>query len=102
MLAFKPTFIRHLWSAVQRVSQTSVFGCSTPLINIISRGIPMTSEEAEKIVPLLAVFCSLFSLFIATLHDSEFHGDENESGKRHVQRNAYLFTYSSDYLIIIL
>lgn len=80
MLAFKPTFLRHLWSAIQRVSQTSVFGSATPLVNIISRGIPMTSEEAERVVPLLIVFCSLFSLLIATLHDSEFYGDDNGIG----------------------
>lgn len=77
MFAFKSTFFRHLWSTIQRVSQTSVFGCATPLLNIISKGIPMSAEDTERIVPLLAVFCSLFSLLIATLHDSEFYGDDN-------------------------
>ncbi|KAK6617229.1 hypothetical protein RUM44_005560 [Polyplax serrata] len=81
LLAFKPSFLRHLWFAIQRVSQTSVFGSSTPLINFISRGIPLSSDDSERLILLLAVFCSLFSLLIAILHDSEFYGDENGSGQ---------------------
>ncbi|PSN48070.1 hypothetical protein C0J52_03451 [Blattella germanica] len=80
MLAFKPTFLRHLWSAILSVCQTSLFGSATPLLHVISRGIPMTPEDSDRIVPLLAVFCSLFSLLIATLHDSEFYADDNHSG----------------------
>lgn len=80
LLAFKPSFLRSLWFAIQRVNQTSVFGSSTPLINFISRGIPLSSEETEKLVLLLAVFCALFSLLIAILHDSEFYGDESGLG----------------------
>ncbi|KAJ9576987.1 hypothetical protein L9F63_006424 [Diploptera punctata] len=80
MLAFKPTFLRHLWSAILSVCQTSLFGSATPLLHVISRGIPMSPEDSDRIVPLLAVFCSLFSLLIATLHDSEFYADDNHSG----------------------
>ncbi|KAK7793688.1 hypothetical protein R5R35_013163 [Gryllus longicercus] len=80
MLAFKPAFLRHLWSAILAVSQTSLFGSATPLLHLISRGIPMTAEDSERIVPLLAVFCSLFSLLIVTLHDAEFYGDDNLQG----------------------
>ena len=72
MLAFKPAFLRQLWSNLLAVSQTSLFGGSTPYLHIISRGIALSAEETSKIVPLLAVFCSLFSLLIATLHDTEF------------------------------
>jgi hypothetical protein len=37
----------------------------------------MSRENSDRIIPLLAVFCSLFSLLIATLHDSEFYNDDN-------------------------
>lgn len=40
----------------------------------------MSQEDSDRIVPLLAVFCSLFSLLIATLHDSEFYADDNTAG----------------------
>lgn len=40
----------------------------------------MSPEDSDHIVPLLAVFCSLFSLLIATLHDSEFYADDNHTG----------------------
>lgn len=72
MLAFKPAFLRQLWSNLLTVSQTSLFGGSTPYLHIISRGIALSTEDTSRIVPLLAVFCSLFSLLIATLHDTEF------------------------------
>ena len=80
MLAFKPTFLRHLWSAILSVCQASLFGTGRPFLHVISRGIPMSPEDSDCIVPLLAVFCSLFSLLIATLHDSEFYSDDNHSG----------------------
>lgn len=81
MLAFKPSFLRHLWTTILSISQTSLFGSATPLLQVISRGIQMTPEESDRVVPLLAVFCSLFSLLIVTLHDAEFYGDENLPGK---------------------
>jgi len=80
MLAFKPAFLRHLWTAILSVCQTSLFGSATPLLQVISRGIAMSHEDSDRIVPLLAVFCSLFSLLIATLHDSEFYADDNPAG----------------------
>ncbi|CAL7940939.1 unnamed protein product [Xylocopa violacea] len=72
MLAFKPAFLQNLWAALLSVCQTSLFGGATPLLQIIPRGIGLSAEDTKKIVPLLAVFCSLFSLLIATLHDTEF------------------------------
>lgn len=76
MLAFKPAFLRQLWEVVAAVSQTSVFGYSTPLIQLIARGSPLSSDETHRVVPLLAVFCALFTLLLTTLHDSEFYGDQ--------------------------
>ncbi|XP_006621472.1 ubiquitin-protein ligase E3C [Apis laboriosa] len=72
MLAFKPIFLKNLWAALLSACQMSLFGGATPLLQIISRGIGLSTEDTKKIIPLLAVFCSLFSLLIATLHDTEF------------------------------
>ncbi|CAB0034239.1 unnamed protein product [Trichogramma brassicae] len=76
MLAFKPNFLRQLWSNLLTISQTSLFGGSTPYLHIISRGIALSAEDTKKVLPLLAVF-SLFSLLIATLHDNEFFIEPN-------------------------
>lgn len=79
MLAFKPSFLRHLWTALLSVRQTSLFGGATPLLQVVSRGIALNADDTKKVVPLLAVFCSLFSLLIATLHDNEFFNDGPEA-----------------------
>lgn len=79
MLAFKPAFLRSLWNSLLKKRQTSLFGgTSTPLLQLIACGGALTDEDSRKIVSLLAVFCSLFSLLIATLHDSEFFVDGKE------------------------
>lgn len=99
MLAFKPMFLKHLWTNLTLVRQTSLFGgsgaASTPLLQIISRGIALSAEDTDRIVPLLAVFCSLFSLLIATLHDTEFFLEENNSAEQtfnNRQQHAMPFT----------
>lgn len=98
MLAFKPVFLKHLWTNLASIRQTSLFGggAATSLLQIISRGIALSTEDTDKIVPLLAVFCSLFSLLIATLHDTEFfleHASvEHISNNR--QQHAMPFTIS--------
>jgi len=35
----------------------------------------MTMEERNRIVPLLSLFCSLFSHSLLSLHDAEFYGN---------------------------
>lgn len=99
MLAFKPMFLKHLWTNLTSIRQTSLFGGSgaaaTPLLQIISRGIALSAEDTERIVPLLAVFCSLFSLLIATLHDTEFFLEQNNSAEQtpnNRQQHAMPFT----------
>ena len=94
MLAFKPAFLRQLWTTLLTANQTSLFGGSTPLLHIISRGIPLSPDDAKKIVPLLAVFCSLFSLLIATLHDTEFFVDGHETFSNNEGQQAMPFTTS--------
>ena len=81
MLALQPAFLRDLWSAIVSVTQISLFGSPTQLLNMISKGLAMTQSETLRIVPLLATFCSLFSLLVATLHDTEFYKDDDIMGK---------------------
>ncbi|XP_047364383.1 ubiquitin-protein ligase E3C [Vespa velutina] len=92
MLAFKPEFLKYLWTALLSVYQTSVFGGAAPLLQVISRGIPLSAEDSKKIVPLLDVFCSLFSLLIATLHDSEFFIQESDQISNDNIQQAMPFT----------
>lgn len=99
MLAFKPIFLKHLWISLASIRQTSLFGgtgaAATSLLQIISRGIALSAEDTDKIVPLLAVFCSLFSLLIATLHDTEFFLEQNNSAEQtsnNRQQHAMPFT----------
>jgi hypothetical protein len=53
------------------------FSSHTPLVQLLSRGLSMTFDEMNRIVPVLSVFCSMFCSSILTLHDAEFFG-ENE------------------------
>lgn len=94
MLAFKPIFLKNLWTALLSVCQVSLFGGATPLLQIISRGIGLSGDDTKKIVPLLAVFCSLFSLLIATLHDTEFFIHSNEQSPDVNKQQAMPFTTS--------
>lgn len=92
MLAFKPEFLKHLWAALLSVCQTSIFGGAAPLLQVISCGISLSAEDTKKIVPLLDVFCSLFSLLIATLHDSEFFIQESDQMFNDNTQQAMPFT----------
>ncbi|KYM98999.1 PREDICTED: ubiquitin-protein ligase E3C [Cyphomyrmex costatus] len=99
MLAFKPVFLKHLWISLASIRQTSLFGggTATSLLQIISRGIALSTEDTDRIVPLLAVFCSLFSLLIATLHDTEFFLEQTSAEHMsndctYIQQNAMPFT----------
>jgi len=75
-LAFKPSFLHQLWLLTRSSAQASLFGTPTPLLSIISRGLKMSNSERDEIVPLLAVFCSLFQYLLVTIHDTEFYGDQ--------------------------
>jgi ubiquitin-protein ligase E3 C len=75
-LAFKPSFLRQLLTHIQSEKQVSLFGSSdTSLIALLSRGVNLSPAEIQRIVPLLDVFCSLFSHLLVTLDDREFFND---------------------------
>lgn len=67
-MAFKPKFIRTLWYTLL----TSQAENGQLSISLLSRGIQIPKIESDKIVPVLATFCALFSRLLGTLHDGEF------------------------------
>lgn len=48
------------------------------LLQLISRGSPMSFEDSNRIIPLFYLFSSLFSHSLISVHDSEFFGHEME------------------------
>uniref|UniRef100_A0A8D8U9V2 Ubiquitin-protein ligase E3C n=1 Tax=Cacopsylla melanoneura TaxID=428564 RepID=A0A8D8U9V2_9HEMI len=81
MLALNHKFIRSLYNLSISIEQKAVFSTTstTTLLAVISRGSQTNYTETQQIVPLLATFCSLFSLLVTTLHDTEFYADPTES-----------------------
>ena len=85
-LAFRPNFLHQLWTVISTTSQASIFGSPTSLISLLSRGIHMSHQERDEIVPHLAVFSSLFGYLLVTIHDTEFYntsrmGSDNSKSK---------------------
>ena len=79
-LAFRPVFLHRLWNLILDTKRPALMGSSVPLLTVISRGIRLSTHERDAIVPLLAVFASLFCYLLVTIHDTEFYGDEVASG----------------------
>eukprot|EP00090_Calanus_glacialis_P033719 TRINITY_DN5609_c0_g1_i7.p1 TRINITY_DN5609_c0_g1~~TRINITY_DN5609_c0_g1_i7.p1 ORF type:complete len:730 (-),score=261.08 TRINITY_DN5609_c0_g1_i7:104-2266(-) len=75
-LAFRQHFLHQLWTIIATTSQASIFGSPTSLISLLSRGIHMSAQERDEIVPQLAVFSSLFGYLLVTIHDTEFYNTE--------------------------
>ncbi|XP_041360114.1 ubiquitin-protein ligase E3C-like [Gigantopelta aegis] len=78
-LAFNTEIIRNLWFTCATMSTPTVTGSQTSLLAMLARGLPMTEMDVNRIVPMLSVFCSMFSHSLITLHDAEFYGDEQSS-----------------------
>lgn len=49
-----------------------------PLLQVISRGTPMSLDDSSRIIPLFYLFSSLFSHSLISIHDNEFFGDPIE------------------------
>ncbi len=76
-LAFRTTLLHRLWNLILDTRRPSLLGSSVPLLTVIARGIRLSSSERDAIVPLLAVFTSLFCYLLVTIHDTEFYGEES-------------------------
>lgn len=73
-LAFNARFLRHLWYLITSMTTKMITGSMVPLLQLISRGSPMSFEDSNRIIPLFYLFSSLFSHSLISVHDSEFFG----------------------------
>uniref|UniRef100_A0A4X2KJ33 Ubiquitin-protein ligase E3C n=1 Tax=Vombatus ursinus TaxID=29139 RepID=A0A4X2KJ33_VOMUR len=69
-----------------------------PLLQVISRGSPMSLEDSSRIIPLFYLFSSLFSHSLISIHDNEFFGDPIEVVG---QRQSSMMPFTLQELIIL-
>lgn len=74
-LAFNRQFMRKLWYTCVSMSNVSVTRTETTLLQTLSRGLSMVEDDINRIVPMLSVFCAMFSHSLYTLHDADFYGE---------------------------
>ncbi|OWF54780.1 ubiquitin-protein ligase E3C-like [Mizuhopecten yessoensis] len=78
-LAFSKAFIRGLWSVCTTTCNWTVMGTEASLIQMLACGVDLSDDDVQRIVPLLAIFCSMFNHFLYTIHDADFYGDTKPS-----------------------
>uniref|UniRef100_A0A665X5I4 Ubiquitin-protein ligase E3C n=1 Tax=Echeneis naucrates TaxID=173247 RepID=A0A665X5I4_ECHNA len=91
-LAFNARFLRHLWHLITSMTTKMITGSMVSLLQLISRGSPMSFEDSNRIIPLFYLFSSLFSHSLISVHDSEFFGHEMEGSQ--TQSSMMPFTLS--------
>ena len=74
------------------------FSCrkEIPLLELISRGTNLSTQEASAITPLLSLFSSLLSSTLFSVHDNEFYGVEGKT-----KNNGNIFRVLEDVTLII-
>ncbi|XP_077480877.1 ubiquitin-protein ligase E3C isoform X1 [Stigmatopora argus] len=80
-LAFNARFLRHLWHLITSMTTKMITGSMVSLLQLISRGSPMSYEDSNRIIPLFYLFSSLFSHSLISVHDTEFFGHEMEGSQ---------------------
>uniref|UniRef100_A0A8B9HWV1 HECT-type E3 ubiquitin transferase n=1 Tax=Astyanax mexicanus TaxID=7994 RepID=A0A8B9HWV1_ASTMX len=92
-LAFNARFLRHLWHLITSMRTKMITGSLVPLLQLMSRGSPMSAEDSSRIIPLFYLFSSLFSHSLISIHDTEFFGDSLDGNRRlltHIHRSIEL------------
>ncbi|XP_045693706.1 ubiquitin-protein ligase E3C isoform X3 [Phyllostomus hastatus] len=97
-LAFNARFLRHLWVLISSMTTRMITGSAVPLLQVISRGSPMSLEDSSRIVPLFYLFSSLFSHSLISIHDNEFFGDPIEGAG---QRPSSLMPFTLEELVVL-
>ncbi|XP_053323688.1 ubiquitin-protein ligase E3C [Spea bombifrons] len=97
-LAFNARFLRHLWYLISSMTTKMITGSMVPLIQVISRGSPMSLEDSNRIIPLFYLFSSLFSHSLISIHDNEFFGDPIEVAG---QRQSSMMPFTLEELVIL-
>uniref|UniRef100_A0A452SL94 Ubiquitin-protein ligase E3C n=1 Tax=Ursus americanus TaxID=9643 RepID=A0A452SL94_URSAM len=95
-LAFNARFLRHLWFLISSMTTRMTTGSMVPLLQVISRGSPMSLEDSSRIIPLFYLFSSLFSHSLISIHDNEFFGDPIEG-----QRQSSMMPFTLEELIML-
>ncbi|XP_059567325.1 ubiquitin-protein ligase E3C isoform X5 [Myotis daubentonii] len=97
-LAFNARFLRHLWVLISSMTTQMITGSMVPLLQVISRGSPMSFEDSSRIIPLFYLFSSLFSHSLTSIHDNEFFGDPIEAAG---QRQSSLMPFTLEELVVL-
>ncbi|OCT75503.1 ubiquitin-protein ligase E3C [Xenopus laevis] len=97
-LAFNGRFLRHLWYLISSMTTKMITGSRVPLLQVISRGSPMSLEDSNRIIPLFYLFSSLFSHSLISVHDNEFFGDPIEVAG---QRQSSMMPFTLDQLVVL-
>ncbi|XP_036212141.1 ubiquitin-protein ligase E3C isoform X4 [Myotis myotis] len=97
-LAFNARFLRHLWVLISSMTTQMITGSMVPLLQVISRGSPMSFEDSSRIIPLFYLFSSLFSHSLISIHDNEFFGDPIEAAG---QRQSSLMPFTLEELVVL-
>ncbi|XP_074222741.1 ubiquitin-protein ligase E3C isoform X1 [Camelus bactrianus] len=97
-LAFNARFLRHLWFLISSMTTRMITGSMVPLLQVISRGSPMSFEDSSRIIPLFYLFSSLFSHSLISIHDNEFFGDPMEVVG---QRPSSMMPFTLEELVIL-
>uniref|UniRef100_A0A8C9TXE0 Ubiquitin-protein ligase E3C n=1 Tax=Scleropages formosus TaxID=113540 RepID=A0A8C9TXE0_SCLFO len=99
-LAFNARFLRHLWHLITSMTTKMITGSMVPLLQVISRGSPMSPEDSNRIIPLFYLFSSLFSHSLISVHDSEFFGVPAE-GVAHSPSRPSMMPFSPMELVLL-
>ncbi|XP_077347271.1 ubiquitin-protein ligase E3C [Lithobates pipiens] len=97
-LAFNARFLRHLWYLISSMTTKMITGSMVPLLQVISRGSPMSFEDSNRIIPLFYLFSSLFSHSLISIHDNEFFGDPMEAVG---QQQSSMMPFTLEELIVL-
>uniref|UniRef100_A0A8C9DJG0 Ubiquitin-protein ligase E3C n=1 Tax=Prolemur simus TaxID=1328070 RepID=A0A8C9DJG0_PROSS len=97
-LAFNARFLRHLWFLISSMTTRMITGSMVPLLQVISRGSPMSFEDSSRIIPLFYLFSSLFSHSLISIHDNEFFGDPIEVVG---QRRPSMMPFTLEELVVL-
>ncbi|XP_018409502.1 PREDICTED: ubiquitin-protein ligase E3C [Nanorana parkeri] len=97
-LAFNARFLRHVWHLISSMTTKMITGSMVPLLQVISRGSPMSFEDSNRIIPLFYLFSSLFSHSLISIHDNEFFGDPMEAVG---QRQSSMMPFTLEELIVL-
>ena len=65
----------------------------TTLLQTLSRGLFMVEDDINRIVPMLSVFCAMFSHSLYTLHDADFYGETFNGKFIYVFHSLYHISY---------